>query len=387
MPTMLPATKPGAPRLADVLSGCLASIRGRPNRLGLPRARAAIVVLVDGLGAANIRARAGHARFLSSRLAKRDVIAGVFPSTTAAGIATMCTGRMPGEHGLVGYRVQDPTTGELSNQLTGWGTGAVEPSTWQRVRTVFELAGDEGIASWSVGPGRYADSGFTAAVLRGSRYVAQETLTDRFDAALRLASDPAPALVYLYIPELDIAAHAVGWESDRWLAHLEEVDAGLARLAQRMPADVGLLVTADHGVIDVPERRHVFIDRSPALVEGVRCTGGDPRCLYLYLDPELDESRRDDLVAGWRATEAERAWVLTREEAVTAGLFGAVDAEVLPRIGDIIVAARAGIAYYDDRQLDKGAQRMVGQHGSLTDEETRVPLVRTGRFSWGTGAA
>ena len=63
------------------------------------------------------------------------------------------------------------------------------------------------------------------------------------------------------------------------------------------------------------------------------------------------------------------------------GCSGPVDAEVLPRIGDVIVAARSGIAYYDDRLDDKGAQRMVGQHGSLTNEERSVPLIRLGAFA------
>ena len=67
--------------------------------------------------------------------------------------------------------------------------------------------------------------------------------------------------------------------------------------------------------------------------------------------------------------------------ATDAGLFGPMSPDVLPRLGDVIVAARSGIAYYDDRLADKGPQRMVGQHGSLTDEERTVPLIRLGAFA------
>ena len=83
----------------------------------------------------------------------------------------------------------------------------------------------------------------------------------------------------------------------------------------------------------------------------------------------------------WRAREAQRAWVLSRDEAIEAGLFGEVAAEVVPRIGDVLVAARGRVAYYDDRLSDKRAQSMVGQHGSLTDEECTVPMVRLGAFA------
>ena len=86
-------------------------------------------------------------------------------------------------------------------------------------------------------------------------------------------------------------------------------------------------------------------------------------------------------LATWQRREGHRSWVLSRDEAIVADLFGDVAPEVAPRIGDVLVAARAHIAYYDDRLQDKRAQLMVGQHGSLTDEERTVPLVRLGAFA------
>ena len=100
--------------------------------------------------------------------------------------------------------------------------------------------------------------------------------------------------------------------------------------------------------------------------------------LQLY----VDDGAAAAVVARWRSSEQSRSWVMTREEAVTAGLYGPVVAdEVLPRIGDVLVAARGSVAYYDDRLVDKKAQRMIGQHGSLTDQERIVPLIRLGAFA------
>ena len=56
---------------------------------------------------------------------------------------------------------------------------------------------------------------------------------------------------------------------------------------------------------------------------------------------------------------------------------------MLARIGDVLVAARSGIAYYDDRLADKGAQKMIGQHGAPTHDERIVPLIRLGAFASG----
>ncbi|MET4158180.1 nucleotide pyrophosphatase/phosphodiesterase family protein [Agromyces sp. PvR057] len=379
MPAMLPVPADAVPRLTGVMGSSLASLTGGGNAFGLPAASGAVVVLVDGLGAANLQARAGHARFLSSRMAKRDVIRTVLPSTTAAALASLTTGRLPGEHGLVGYRALDEANDRLVNQLSGWDAAMV-PETWQRCETVFERASAEGVETFAIGAARYADSGFTRAVLRGAEYRAAASLGDRFAAALDLLRGGDQRLVYLYVPELDQASHAHGWESDRWLGLLEQLDGEIASFEQRMPRTAGMLVTADHGVVDVPAHRHVFVDSDPALVDGVRHLGGEPRFLSVYLEPELGPGERAAALERWGAAEGHRAWVLSRDEAIEAGVYGTVADEVRPRIGDILVAARAGIAYYDSREANRQAEAMIGQHGSLTDEETRVPLIRGGAF-------
>lgn len=379
MPAMLPVPTDAVPRLTGVMGSSLASLTGVGNAFGLPAASGVVVVVVDGLGASNLQARAGHARFLSSRMAKRDVIRTVLPSTTAAALASLTTGRLPGEHGLVGYRALDAANDRLVNQLSGWDAAMV-PETWQRCPTIFEQASDRGIETFAIGAARYADSGFTRAVLRGAEYRVAASIEDRFAEALDLLNGGTERLVYLYVPELDQASHAHGWESDRWLGLLEQVDAEIAAFEQRMPRTAGLLVTADHGVVDVPAHRHVLIDSRPGLVDGVRHVGGEPRFLSLYLEPDLGAGERAALLDRWREAEGHRAWVLSRDEAIDTGVYGLVDDEVRPRIGDILVAARSGIAFYDAREPDRRAESMVGQHGSLTDEETRVPLVRGGAF-------
>ncbi|WP_400998408.1 alkaline phosphatase family protein [Agromyces sp. GXQ0307] len=378
MPAMLPVPADGAPRLTGVLPAALASIGGGAGPFDLPGVDSAVVVLVDGLGASNLRTRAGHARFLSGTMAKRDVIRTVFPSTTAAAIASFATGLMPGAHGLMGYRVPDRANDRVVNQLSGWDDRMV-PETWQPHDTVFDRAGERSVRAVAIGGTRYATSGFTRAVLRGAEYRAGARIADRFAEALRVLGE-GPALVYVYVSELDQVAHAHGWESDRWIAALETLDAEVAEFERRMPRGTGLLVTADHGVLDVPPHRHVFVDAAPGLLDGVRHVAGEPRCLGLVLEPDLDEDARAAVADRWRDAEGDRAWIVTRDEAIAAGLYGDVEPRNLDRIADVLVAARSGIAYYDRREADRRGEEMVGQHGSLTDEETRIPLIRLGAY-------
>ncbi|GAA1444911.1 alkaline phosphatase family protein [Leifsonia poae] len=380
---MLPAAFTTRSSLAAVLPSCSAALAGEANELDLPAVDHAVVIVVDGLGAAALRSRAGHARTLASLLGKTTTIDAGFPTTTAAALATLATGTYPGEHGLVGYKVRDTVNGRLVNQLNGWD-GRLDPAIWQRSRTVFEEAAENGVHSWAIGMPKHSDSGFTHAILRGAEYVGGRTMAERFAEAERIVQTPGPGLTYLYVSELDQLAHARGWESPDWTDALETLDALVASFRRRLGPRHGALLTADHGVIDVPSSGHVLFDTAPELVDGVSAIGGEPRLLHLYLETPGAEAATQ-LAERWRDVEGDRAWVATRDEAVAMGWFGPeVAPEVLPRIGDVLVAARKRIAYYDSRDPSRTGQNMIGQHGSLTADETRVPLLRFGAFASST---
>lgn len=376
MPIMVPTGLADGPHLAAVLPSCVAAMRGERNELRLPPLRSAVVALVDGLGMSDLRAHSGHARTLVSAIGSRSLARTGGPTTTAAAIASLTTGVSAGTHGIVGYAVRDPETGMLVNQLSGWGSGSVQPQSWQRVPTVFEQHPE--IRSVVVGQSRYESSGFTAAVLRGAEYIAVNDMTERVEAAAELTRGPEPVLVYLYVPELDMAAHASGTSSGRWISALETLDAAMKSSEAALARDAALLVTADHGMVDVPSSSHVAIDESARLVDGVDCVGGDPRLVHLYLEDGADVADVAALAEAWRAQEGSRAWVLTRDEAIAAGIFGATDPTVAPRIGDVLIAARERVAYYDTRTASTASRAMVGQHGSFTAEEREVPLLRFG---------
>lgn len=376
MSLSLPAEPLRARSLTDVLPQVLTSLRGGPGWFA--PASSAVVFVIDGLGARNLAARAGHARFLSSRATKKDVARTVFPSTTAAALTSLLTGEWPGEHGIVGYRVRVPGTDRVVNQLKGWETDGLSPAVWQRSEPLLERESAAGRPCFVVSKPEYVGSGFTASTLRGAQFVSAAEVGERAAIAADLASRHPGAVVYLYAPDLDVAGHKLGWESDAWAAALERVDAAARTLSDALAPGVGAVVTADHGMVDVPRHRHLLLQEGDDLLAGVSRIGGEPRMLHLY----AEEGAAGDVKDAWRSAEGGRSWVVARDDAVDAGLFGPVVApEVSERLGDVIVAARAGIAYYDDRLVDKAAQKMVGQHGSLTDEERTVPLIRLGAFA------
>lgn len=374
MSLSLPADPPRARSLTGVVPQMIAAMSDAPDWFAT--ARSSIVLVIDGLGAHNLNARSGHARFLSSAGSKKDVARTVFPSTTASALTSLLTGVSPGEHGIVGYRALVPHSDEVVNQLRGWDTDGLEPS-WQRAEPFTARFAAEGRPAFVVSKREYAGTGFTEATMRGAEFVGSDDLLERVGIAADLAARHPDSFVYVYAPDLDAIGHKRGWHSDEWVAALERVDAAARSFHDALAPGTGAVITADHGMVDIPRHRHILLSADSDLVEGVRHIGGEPRMLHLYAEPGAERS----VLTRWRDAESGRSWVLSRTEAIEADLFGDVAGEVEPRIGDVIVAARSGIAYYDDRLEDKGAQRMVGQHGSLTNEERAVPLIRLGAFA------
>jgi predicted AlkP superfamily pyrophosphatase or phosphodiesterase len=376
MSSSLPTDPPSARSLTGVMPQVLASMVGGSDWFA--PAASGVVAVIDGLGRQNLTARAGHARFLLSRMGKKDAARTVFPATTAAALTSLLTGTSPGTHGIVGYRVRVPGTDAAPNQLRGWETDGLDPLTWQRAAPIFEREATAGRPCFVVSTPKYRTSGLTRATMRGAEYVGVDDLTERMSTAAELANRHPGALVYTYVADLDMIGHARGWESDEWAAGLERVDAALRSLDDALDARTGAIVTADHGMVDVPRHRQLLLGEGDPLLTGVRVMAGEPRMLHLYA-----EDGADAVVLGrWRDAESSRSWVLSRDEAIAAGLFGAdVDLDVRERIGDVLVAARAAVAYYDDRLADKKSQGMVGQHGSLTDQERVVPLIRLGAYA------
>ncbi|PYD01516.1 alkaline phosphatase family protein [Microbacterium esteraromaticum] len=347
----------------------------RDGSADLPSVRSVVLVVVDGLGALPLRAHAGHARTLSSAMAKKDIAGSVFPTTTAAALTSLLTGSAPGGHGLVGYRVRDRESDTLVNLLSGWDEDGIDPLRWQESATVFEQAAAAGHPAFAIGIPAYEGSGFSRATLRGADFRAARSAADRVELAWELADAHDGALVYCYLPEVDKAGHRHGVASAEWVAALEDVDAALSR---PIPDGVGVLVTADHGMIDVPHHRQLVLDAAGGWHDGIRHIGGEPRMLHVYAEPDVDHAR---LLTRWRRDLDGSADVISRTEAIDAGLFGPVIADaVRERIGDMLVIARGNAALYDAEAEDQRGRGMVGQHGALTPEEWRVPFIRMGAF-------
>jgi len=335
----------------------------------LPPARSAVVALIDGLGAEQLRRRGGHAPFLRSLDSPAPALTCGFPATTATSLGSLGTGLPPGAHGIVGWQVLMPEHDRLLNHLS-WDDGPV-PEDWQPHRTLFQELEAAGVRVTRIGPGYFDGSGMTRAAQRGGSFAAAKALPERVDAAVAALHASPRSFVYLYWGEVDKVGHVHGPDSWQWGEEVERTDAALADLASRLPAGTSLTVTADHGMVEAPEILRRDLTWEPDLAHGIRHLGGDPRVPQPYCEP----GAAPEVLAAWTELLGDTALVVSREEAVDQGWFGSVAEGVLPRIGDLVVAMRGHATVLDSRAQRPEFLALQGHHGSLTREEMAIPLL------------
>jgi hypothetical protein len=364
--------------ICDVLpaAAALLGVPGAVDTVGLTESAGqvdrVVVVLVDGMGWHLLPELAGSAPLLASVVAggtgRLSQLACTFPSTTPSSLVSLGTGAQPGEHGILGFRLNIPGTDRVLNHIR-WRDDPPHLE-WQPLPTWFERLQRAGISARAVLPMSFIGSGLTDAAYRGAQFV--PTHHDE-DYARQVGDElaAAPGLVYAYTVDLDTAAHVFGIGSHRWHEAAVRVDALLTRLVDTLPPNAALLVTADHGGLNVPPEARVDLDTDPRLAQGVRVVAGEPRVRYLHTQP----GAAADVQATWREVLDGWAQVYTREQAVGTGMFGPVNPKHLARIGDVVVVCTGDAAVLATGHEPPETARLIGFHGAATAAEMAIPLI------------
>ena len=323
-----------------------------------------VLLVVDGLGWEQLQDRRSLAPTLAAMAG--GPLSTVVPSTTSTALTSITTGTAPGEHGIVGYRMA--VHGEVLNVLR-WATPSgdarqsVPPA---KVATVPPFLGERPPV---VTRAEFRASGFTAVHLDPARfagYRTMSTLATEVDLCLQ-RSEP---FVYAYYEGLDKVAHEYGL-GEHYDAELTWIDILVDRIVARLPRHAALVVTADHGQVDVGEN---VVTLASDVLANTSMQSGEGRFRWLHARPGRATALRDAAIAHHGAD----AWVVTRDEMIAGGWLGPVVTEASRvRLGDVAVVARTDVAFHDPR--DTGPYHLVGRHGSVTRAEMLVPLLVAGR--------
>ncbi len=323
----------------------------------VPDAATYLLVLLDGLGDEQLR----HPAAAPFAVARRGALDAPFPTTTTVSLATIATGLPPVRHGLIAYQLWLPDREQVANTIkwtTLWGDPVgldfdrflPRPNLWERVAA----AGAEPMV---LQPLNFGGTPLSRVLYRGCRVESYHDPGEAVAAALQLTRAPR-RLVLLYLPHLDFAAHVWGQESAGYEEALRLIAGVWQAVAAALPPGVVMVGTADHGHADIPKDRQVRIGKADH--EG-RTFYGDPRVIFV-------KGEGASLAAGLPAT-----WVPLAEMKGWWGP-GKPHRAFAGRAPDGALFADPGYALLHRFSDD----RLLGQHGGLTEEELRIPLLVAG---------
>lgn len=325
----------------------------------LTAAERVVMLVIDGLGWNQLQERTHVAPVLSAM--RGGAITSVAPSTTATALTSITTGLTPGEHGLIGYRMD--MGGTVMNTLR-WGDENGDLRRKFPPRQVQACPPFLGLSVPVLSKAELEGTGFTEAHLAGVKPMGWRAPSS-IAVTVRRALDAGETFVYAYYDGVDKIAHERGF-GDYYDAELAYADSLVAAVAEVLPAGTALVVTADHGQVHVGQNTVV---PAPEVMSLVHHQSGEGRFRWLH----AQRGKENELLVECGRYE-DVAWVVSRDQVIEENWFGPrVSPEARRRMGDVALVPHAPVSFEDP--ADGGAFELVCRHGSLTADEMLVPLL------------
>lgn len=317
--------------------------------------RCLAVLLIDAMGISILNRYAEPDGFFRKNMKKQ--IMTVFPPTTTAATTSFLTGRYPKQNAWLGwhqyFREADDNIILFLNrgQYSGIDYGSFSDKHLP-VKRIYDELNDAGVPAETVWP------------VWGTHNPCS-SFRDLCEKTLDAVSDPDIRFVYAYWDVLDDFMHKNGPSDPLTKDMVRMLESETEKLAEHLPADCGLLVTADHSQIDVShydlgadEELCACFRHKPAL-EGRACA------LYIR------DGMHDQFEKLFRDRFTDSFELYTHEEVNRLNIFGQGNAHERFEefTGDYLAVA------IGDMQLDGKGKNMKGNHAGGLEEEALIPLI------------
>lgn len=335
-----------------------------------------LFVLVDGLGM-NLRHRFPRDGFFATAL--QTEIRSVFPSTTSVALTSLATGLWPAEHGLTGWWTHFPEHRRVIAPLIFTERATRLPC--ERLGLTLEdlIPASPILGSFFRDPASYLPRAITEGPYAKWSRDGTPIRAFRSFAHLRrmakrdIATVHGPSYRYLYLLTVDKLAHKHGVGSSEVAAEVRRIDRLLARLRETLPPSVRIVVTADHGLVDVPPEKHFTLRDDDAMCAHViGGQSGESTTPVFHVKPGHDGAFLEEFA---RSTAAQSFTLYRPDELAEYGLYGP---EPLSDEARLHLGNYVGISVEPARleYVPPGTEPVnhIGVHGGLRPAEVNIPL-------------
>ncbi len=336
-----------------------------------------VLWVIDGLGYQQLSRQLPDGALASYC---RGSMTSVCPTTTASAVPTFLTGVPPLQHGLTGWYTYFSELGAVVTVLPFTFRLGQSPIVGERLTPsimsgVGSLFDQLNVSGNVVMPAWIAESHFNRVFSGGARIRPYRDLSGLVKSIqASVSSNRQRSYTYAYWADYDAIAHAHGCDSPQAKAHLKVLDQAFEQLlASLKGSNTKLLVTADHGFIDSPESRTIWLQDHPELADTlVVPLCGEPRLAYCYVHADRVSQFRDYVGAALDHC----CQLVSRKEMLDANWFGL--GEPHPRLTDRI--GHYALVMKDNYKIagalpGERPLQHIGVHGGLSKDEMMVPLV------------
>lgn len=206
--------------------------------------RNVVLYLVDAMGIEILRKHKNEAKFLLSK--NIDELTTVFPSTTVAATTTAITGLPPVNTAWIGWQQyvaeEDKNVifflnQDYYNEEHKFNYNVSEK--YAQIKKIYERIEN------------YNPSVMTHEVFPEFRVKEHKTILDQVNTVLQISKNGKTNFIYAYWDKLDTYLHEYGTQSEIVKNHVDEIDKAMQVLFNNLSEDSVVIITADHGQVDV----------------------------------------------------------------------------------------------------------------------------------------
>ena len=341
-----------------------------------------IFLLIDGLGYNLVKKVFGDEDIKEKYGAMTfDRISTVFPSTTPAAMTSLETGKYPSEHGIVGWHTYSK---ELGASITPYLDSPSMSSSLKLSKAGIKTIIPEPDILIKAAEGNSIMTLYdeTISYIAGRRVKANclnEKYATQLDMLIRLKNainEDKQQFIFAYYPTIDHLGHLYGPSSEVVKTSIMSFFNDLKEIV--LPAltnsKYNLIITADHGLIDV--EKTISMDSKSEIMKYLSFPPwGDTRIRYMNVLP----GKADALESHINKNYEDDMLLLDSESLIQTGIFGnrEISDDIRDRFGTHIILSRSNniMLYKYPKENPYEGPNASGSHSGLTKDEIEVPLV------------
>jgi hypothetical protein len=341
----------------------------------IPRKDHVVFVLLDGLGMNTVRRMPADSFVVRSL--KQEMLS-VCPSTTACALTCIATGQYPNRHGVTGWFTHLPEfkTTAVTLPFVDRFSGLSLTHLGIKVEDVFRapsLVPRMTHEPLSMGPQALTNTTYNLYSRGYTPGLGYLSIPDAITHIARHVHDARrPTYTHLYLPEVDSLCHKKG-VCDDVLPLVLSIDGELSRLQQELKGKATIVLTADHGLIDVPRENQSFVFAEDPLMDLLAVApSGDARMPIFH----CAEGRHEEFAHLFRQRYGDRMALAPIDEVERLELLGPgkLSDTARLRFGDFIAFPfeRATLGYHPPNISLGDLFRAV--HAGLSPDEMQIPM-------------